>query len=161
MISRLAQFYQGQAIVIAAAQTAAGATPHWSRDYVGLPWQFAGRSREGVDCWGLLWLVYRDVLGIEVTSYAQETMDAPEREQIAALLNNDRQVSPWLDVQHGSERPFDMAVFRRGGIDSHVGVVVEPGRMLHITNGTESRVERFDQGRWKPKLVAIHHHENR
>lgn len=133
---------------------------HWSRDYVGLFWQFAGRSRAGVDCWGLLWLVYRDVLGIEVASYAQETMDAPEREQIAALLNNDRQISPWCDVQPGGERPFDMAVFRRAGVDSHVGVVVEPGRMLHITNGMESRVERFDLGRWKPKLVAVHRHEH-
>ena len=131
----------------------------WSRDYVGLPWRFAGRSRSGIDCWGLLWLIYRDVLGIEVISYAQETMDAPEREQIAALLNSDRQVSPWLDVKPGTERPFDMVVFRRAGIDSHVGIVVESGRMLHITNGTESRVERFDQGRWKLKIVAIHRHE--
>jgi cell wall-associated NlpC family hydrolase len=45
---------------------------HWSRDYVGLPWKFAGRSSEGVDCWGLLWLVYREVLGIPIASYAPE-----------------------------------------------------------------------------------------
>lgn len=131
---------------------------HWTRDYIGLPWQFAGRSRDGVDCWGLLWLVYRDVLGIAVASYAQETMDAPEREQIATLLHHDRKISPWSDIQPGSELPFDMAVFRRAGIDSHVGIVVEPGRMLHIAHDTESRVERFDQGRWKTRLVAIHRH---
>lgn len=129
---------------------------HWSRDYVGLPWQFAGRSRAGVDCWGLLWLVYRDVLKIEVASYERETIDAPEREQIAALLTSDRNKSPWCPVV--KEQAFDMAVFKRGGIDSHVGIVVEPGRMLHITNGTESRVERFDQGRWKPKLIGLHRH---
>ena len=133
---------------------------HWSRDYVGLPWEFAGRSRDGVDCWGLLWLIYRDVLGIEITSYAQETTDAPEREQIAALMAGELVKSPWLDVQPGNERPFDMVVFRRAGIDSHVGAVVDTGRMLHITHGTESRVERFDQGRWKPKLLAIHRHES-
>lgn len=130
----------------------------WTRDFIGLPWKFAGRSRDGVDCWGLLWLVYRDVLGVAVASYAQETTDAPERAQIAALLNHDRQVSPWTDVLAGSECPFDMAVFRRAGIDSHVGIVIGPGRMLHITHDTESRVERFDDGRWKPKLVAIHRH---
>lgn len=132
---------------------------HWSRDYVGLPWQFVGRSRDGVDCWGLLWLIYRDVLGIEIASYAQDTIDAPEREQIASLMAGELVKSPWIDVATGHEREFDMAVFKRAGIDSHVGVVVEPGRMLHITHGTESRVERFDQGRWKPKLIALHRHE--
>ncbi|MGX9443854.1 C40 family peptidase [Nitrobacteraceae bacterium UC4446_H13] len=135
--------------------------PGWSRDYVGVPWQFAGRSRAGVDCWGLLWLIYRDILGIEIASYAQETMDAPEREQIAALMAGELVKSPWLDVQPGTECPFDMLVFRRAGIDSHVGIAVEPGRMLHITHGTESRVERYDQGRWKHKLLAIHRHESR
>lgn len=131
---------------------------HWSRDYVGLPWQFAGRSRDGVDCWGLLWLVYRDVVDIQIASYAQETTDAPEREQIASLMVGELGKSPWVDIHPGQEREFDMAVFKRAGIDSHVGVVVEPGRMLHITNGTESRVERFDQGRWKSKLIAVHRH---
>lgn len=129
---------------------------HWSRDYVGLPWAFAGRSRAGVDCWGLLWLIYRDVLGIQITSYAQETTDAPEREQIAALMAGELVKSPWRPVEQ--EQPFDMVIFRRAGIDSHVGIVVSPGRMLHITHDTESRVERFDQGRWKSKLLGIRRH---
>lgn len=131
---------------------------HWSRGFVGLPWQFAGRSRSGVDCWGLLWLVYRDVLGIEIASYARETTDAPEREQIAALMADELVKSPWVDIGPGQEREFDMAIFKRAGIDSHVGVVVAPGRMLHITHGTDSRVERFDHGRWKAKLIGIRRH---
>jgi cell wall-associated NlpC family hydrolase len=130
----------------------------WTRDFIGLPWQFAGRSRDGVDCWGLLWLIYRDVLHIEIASYAQETMDAPERDQIAALMAGELSKTPWTDIPLGQERAFDMAVFKRAGLDSHVGVVVEPGRMLHITQGTETRVEWFDQGRWKPKLIALHRH---
>lgn len=130
----------------------------WSRDYVGLPWQFAGRSRDGVDCWGLLWLIYRDVLKIDVASYAQETMDAPEREQIASLMAGELVKSPWVDIPPGQEREFDMAIFKRAGIDSHVGVVVAPGRMLHITHGTGSRVERLDQGRWQSKLIGLRRH---
>jgi cell wall-associated NlpC family hydrolase len=132
----------------------------WSRDYIGLPWKFAGRDREGVDCWGLLWLVFRDVLNIEVTAYVRETMDAPEREQIAALLSSDRMKSPWRQIKAGDEQTFDMAVFRRAGIESHVGIVIDRGRMLHILEGGESHIDRFDQGRWKPKLISLHRHEN-
>ncbi|MDB5618474.1 NlpC/P60 family protein [Tardiphaga sp.] len=131
---------------------------HWSRDYVGLPWAFAGRDRNGVDCWGLLWLIYRDVVKVEVASYAAETMDAPEREQIAQLLSADRVRSPWVSVEPGSAREFDMVVFRRGGLDSHIGIVVSPGRMLHIMHGGEARVESFDAGRWKAKLIGVHRH---
>lgn len=138
-----------------------GAIPmsHWSRNYVGIPYLRAGRSVAGTDCYGLLWLVYRDVLCVDLASYAAETMDAVERAEVAALFA-DRVKSPWVSVPLEQEREFDMAVFRRAGIDSHVGVVVAPGRMLHIERlGTESHVETYSQGRWKTKLVAVHRHE--
>jgi cell wall-associated NlpC family hydrolase len=131
---------------------------HWSRDFVGLPWRLAGRSRDGVDCWGLLWLIYRDVLGIEIISYARETLDAPERQQIASLMAGELVKSPWRDVRPGQEREFDMAVFKRAGIDSHVGIVIGPGRMLHITHDAESCIDRFDQGRWQPKFLGLRRH---
>lgn len=134
---------------------------HWTRDYVGLPWQRAGRARTGVDCYGLLWLVYREVLGIELASYASETMDAAERAEVSSLIASGRVISPWTAVAFGSEREFDMAVFRRGGIESHVGIVVAAGRMLHVVEGAESYVESFAAGRWRTRLVALHRHGGR
>ena len=98
------------------------------------------------------------MLSIDVASYAAETIDAPERAQIAALLSQDRAVDPWLAIERGNERAFDMAVFTRAGIESHIGVVVSPGRMLHIVQGADSHIERFDQGRWQPRLVGLHRH---
>ena len=38
--------------------------PAWVADYVGLPWEPYGRTRAGVDCWGLVRLVYEERLGI-------------------------------------------------------------------------------------------------
>lgn len=134
---------------------------HWSRDFVGLPHIFAGRNRDGVDCWGLFWLIYRDVLGISIASYATETMDAPERAQIARLIASDRAVSPWVPVDRGQEREFDMAVFRRGGIEAHVGIVIAPGKMLHIVEGGQSCAETYAAGRWSARLVGLHRHVNR
>lgn len=135
-------------------------TAHWSRDYIGFPYLRAGRSKEGTDCYGLLWLVYRDVLDIALANYASETVDATERAEIADLIA-DRARSPWHTLSAGSEREFDMAVFRRGGIESHIGIVIEPGRMLHIVERGESHVETYASGRWKAKLVAIHRHASR
>lgn len=131
---------------------------HWSRDFVGLPWLRAGRSAAGVDCWGLLWLVYCDVLSIAVASYADETVDEPERAEIAEMIRGEEGRSCWLPVPFGQEREFDMLVFRRAGIESHIGIVVEPGRMLHVLQGSESRAETFIEGRWRSKLVALRRH---
>lgn len=132
---------------------------HWSRNYVGLPHLRAGRSLQGVDCYGLLWLVYRDVLCVELAKYEQETLDAVERQEIAELIAVGRASSPWSSVATGAEREFDMAVFRRGGIESHIGIVVSHGHMLHVVEAGESHVESFASGRWKAKLVGLHRHE--
>jgi cell wall-associated NlpC family hydrolase len=131
----------------------------WLRNYVGLPKVHAGRSREGVDCYGLIWLVYREVLGIQLPSYAGEALDLKEREEIAGLIAGGRLVAPWREVKDGSERPFDMAVFRRGTLESHVGLVVGPGRMLHIVDVGESHVTSYHIGPWRGRFVAMHRHE--
>ncbi len=36
---------------------------------VGIPFIAGGRGWDGCDCWGLLLLAYREVLGIELPSY--------------------------------------------------------------------------------------------
>lgn len=131
----------------------------WSRDYVGLPHQRAGRARAGVDCYGLLWLIYRDVLGIALASYAGETLDSCEKEEIAALITCGCAVSPWQQVAFGAERTFDMAIFRRGALQSHVGLVTAPGRVLHIVDGGESHVVSFASGPWQTRLCGIYRHE--
>jgi cell wall-associated NlpC family hydrolase len=132
----------------------------WSGDYVGLPWHLAGRDYAGVDCWGLLWLIYRDVLGISVASYVAETVDNPEREEIARMVNNEQSQQCWAPVANGDERQFDMIVIRRAGIESHIGVVVAPGRMLHVVEGHDVCVERFDAGRWAAKVAGIYRHRD-
>lgn len=131
---------------------------HWTRSYVGLPWVLAGRDHSGVDCWGLLWLVYAEQLGIRVPSYVDETVDDPEREEIALMIRGEQGQGCWVAVDKGQERTFDMVVLRRTGIESHIGIVVARGQMLHVVSGSEARVEHFDRGRWPPRLAGIYRH---
>jgi cell wall-associated NlpC family hydrolase len=131
---------------------------HWSAAFVGLPWCEKGRDREGIDCWGLIALVYAEALGRTLPSYAERYSSIEERTEVSALLAGGASKWPWQPVAPGRERAFDVALFRRGRIESHVGVVVNRGQMLHVLPGSLSCIESYAEGRWWPRLLAIYRH---
>jgi probable lipoprotein NlpC len=130
---------------------------NWTAKYVGLPWLEKGRDVAGVDCWGLLRLVYADVLGIELPSYDEAYASVTERDEVAALTGQAKN-APWIPVTKGEEVQFDMLVFRRGRWGSHVGLVVNQGLMLHISEGLSSFVQSYDSGQWRHRLTGIYRH---
>lgn len=130
----------------------------WSNSYIGLPWLDRGRTREGVDCWGLIRLPFMDVHGIELPSYLELYATAQESAEIAAAMDR-RNAPPWLPVITGQEQSFDVGVFRKGQFECHVGLVVEPGLMLHIETDGQSHVARYREQPWRNKLIGFNRHE--
>lgn len=131
---------------------------HWSAEFVGLPWAEKGRDRAGVDCWGLVVIAFAS-RGIALPSYAADYVCVAEREQNAKLFDREFR-SPWIDVAVGTEREWDVVLFRRMGVPAHVGIVVGEGRMLHISTDEESMVEAYAAGRWRQKLISVHRHRD-
>ena len=70
-------------------------TLHWSAAYVGLPWAEKGRDRAGLDCWGLVRLVYANALLIELPSYTEAYASVAERGEIGALMSTGSERWPW------------------------------------------------------------------
>lgn len=129
-------------------------------DLVGLPHVELGRDRSGVDCWGLIRLGFDELAGIELPSYAGFYVSTSERAEIAALIE-DAEASPdWSMVEPDALQPLDVAVFRRGRLESHLGLVVDPARtlMLHAASGHGSRAESFATGYWMPRLTGFWRH---
>lgn len=124
---------------------------------MGLPWREHGRARDGVDCWGLVRLVYLS-RGIELPSCTEGYASVAELSDIAAALSDhfDNDAGPWRKVS--DQRAYDVAIFRRGRYGSHVGVITSPWRMLHINVGDESHITSIRDGAWAPRLVGIYRH---
>jgi cell wall-associated NlpC family hydrolase len=133
-------------------------TPHWSASFVGVPWAEKGRTRDGVDCWGLVRLVYAVQLGIELPSYTEAYASVGERGEIGALMSADSQRWPWTMLPRGRERGLDVAVFRRGGLAAHVGLIVSDSHMLHIEERRESCIVDYGNAPWKHRLVGLYRH---
>lgn len=132
----------------------------WSNAYIGTPWQDLGRSAEGCDCWGLAWLVFACELGIELPSYAEHYSSAEEQREIAGLIMAASFEPTWIRVAPQKARPFDIAVFRRGRWDSHIGIIVQPGTMLHMAREDCAQHARLNQGEWRTRLSGIWRHND-
>src|SRR3954454_7243634 len=102
---------------------------HWSYDYIGLPWARRGSVRSGVSCLGLRDLVFRDVLKVDLVTYNEE-VSFGECNEITSLQQG-QDIRPWIEVDPAEAREFDCVTFRLRGLDSHLGVIVGRGCMLH------------------------------
>lgn len=125
----------------------------WTR-YVGIPNRAHGRDRSGVDCWGLVRLVFQEERGIRLPSYVGQCPALDEREDLARLITSERDVGPWREVDRA--QPFDVLLFRVGAHETHVGLAVDAKNMLHSFGGAGSVIERMDGPRWRKRLVGVY-----
>jgi hypothetical protein len=115
---------------------------HWAVPYVGLKWVLGGRSEEGVDCWGLLQLVYRKEKQISLPDYPGIT--AQDIHSIARLMDAEAK-DDWLESE-----PFDMAAvaMSQREVVHHVGLcLMSEGkpRILHCWDRMNVVVHTLDQ----------------
>lgn len=130
----------------------------WTR-YVGLPWRAHGRDRDGVDCWGLVRLVYAAELGIDLPCYADTCPGLDERAELSALLLAQRDAGPWHEVD--DIQPFDVLLFRVGAHATHVAVALDRRRMLHAFARSRSVVQDIDLPEWRKRRVGVYRYTAR
>lgn len=140
---------------------------HWSAGYLGLPPKPRGRDRKGVDCWGLPRLVLSEAAGVpehELADRAADYLGFDDVQAIGECMGAFR-LTPWRPIPSGSERPFDIIAFDcdGDGADDHLGLVVEPGAMLHVEQDSRSCVESYRigvRGRyWRRHISGFYRHE--
>lgn len=103
------------------------------QSYAGIPWKKNGRTREGIDCVGLVMLFLREEMGIET-----ELPGTDEEKQwgVCEKFLQHRTFDP-LNLRRG-----DVVFFRRkGGKISHIAVHLGALKFLHIIGGLDSRIE--------------------
>lgn len=126
--------------------------------YVGLPFAERGRSRAGLDCWGLVCLVYREHLGIELPHHAEDYVSTADREALRRLVEDGR--SAWREIAPAKARCFDLVEISNVGVP-HIGMVAGPGLMLHIEAGADSVIEALGSARIARRVRGFFRHELR
>lgn len=130
---------------------------HWTAKYIGIPFRDLGRDASGCDCWGLVRLVLAGEHGIDLPSYADSYTSPDEHQEIAGLISGACSSTAWRPVD--GVRDFDVLVFRRGRLDTHVGLVCGRGRMLHMAGTDQSKIDAYETGAWGNRLHGAFRHE--
>lgn len=128
----------------------------WASRFTGLPYEDFGRTAAGADCWGLAYVVYQEELSITLPDYLGYS-SVDEAGEVSALIEGAKSHPLWVPIK-GPAVAFDIAVFRRGRLSRHVGLVVRRGLMLHMVDRDCAKLERYDQGRWKNRLTGVWRH---
>lgn len=132
----------------------------WWGAYVGLPFLDGGRDRAGLDCWGLVALVYAERLGVALP--AHEGIGAADHRGVAQAMQAGCARGPWRRVDE--VRAFDVMVARRdhhSRFPGHVGVMIDAGRVLHVLKGRDAHVARLDAPGQRALILGVYRHEMR
>lgn len=127
------------------------------QDYTGIPWRPKGRDRStGLDCWGLLCLVFRKERNIELPEYGG--IDPSDEGLVRDLFSHDWPIKGFREVT-GNPWPMDVILFRVLGSPTHVGVVADKCRVLHMMEGAGSCIIRLDDPRWSRRIEGVYRYE--
>ncbi|MDR1950109.1 MAG: C40 family peptidase, partial [Spirochaetaceae bacterium] len=84
--------------------------------YQGIPYRYGGRDRKGLDCSGLIYLSFRDALGVSVPMTSEKLYNWVEK-------------IPSDAVQMG-----DLIFFKTSDTVSHVGIYMGDGKFIHAAS---------------------------
>lgn len=122
--------------------------------FVGIPYVEHGRDYAGADCWGVLYLYYRDVLGVSIPSYSVELEKIPfDRAAITPVAARHKDIF-WHQVQQPVAG--DGVLMRVGRSETHVGIYLDRRRLLHSEGPHPSEIVRIDDIRVKSRITGFY-----
>jgi len=118
--------------------------------YVGIPYKNKGRTYEGVDCWGLVRIVYKDEYDVHLLSFSSDYENATDGEAVKEVVRKGKALFEYTEKcipEYG-----DIGVFNMMGNPCHVGIYIGKNKILHVLKGTNSVCENLSSIRLKNRL---------
>ena len=111
-----------------------------ARKWLGTPYRYGGRDRNGTDCSGLVMELYRTVCSMKIPRTTVE------------------QKSYCTKVARNKARAGDLVFFGSGkgtGSVSHVGLYIGKGEMIHASSSRGVMVSKVDAGYWGERFRSV------
>ena len=121
--------------------------------YINIPYKHLGRSFEGADCWGLIWLIYKEERNITLPdnlTYKEFWYKTENNKN--HLLNGVGNYGNKTIVTPPFNR-FDGILFwnkNRTYVD-HIGLIIEGVKFIHSYRNSSSKIDRLT-GYWNSRV---------
>jgi len=126
----------------------------WVNDYIGIPFGKNGNTREGLDCWRLVVMIYKERLGIDLPDFSGIYVDGSltSLKKVTRIIREGKK--EWKKV----DKPisYDVVLIRTGNMLYHSGIVVDKKRMLHVMEGIDTTIEEFTSLQWQNKVEGFY-----
>jgi cell wall-associated NlpC family hydrolase len=129
-----------------------------------VPFLDGGRDWSGVDCWGLIYLVYKEKLGILLPTYGW--ISAGELLKVYEQIDQDKEAGSWSLVPNGGEMKYVVVMTGTMRTDGrlrmapvHVGMVIEKGRLIHIEENSGMVCMPFTNPMLKNRIKGIYRYK--
>lgn len=118
--------------------------------YLFIPFKEKGRDWSGCDCWGLVRLVYKEQLDIELPEFnGYKTLK--DREVIDQMIEGN--IGHWIEIPAGEEQIGDGVLMRLLG-RPHMGVVCRVNHVLH-TNESGATTEDYTRPNLRNRVIGF------
>lgn len=113
----------------------------WDK-FVQLPFKDRGRDWTGVDCWGLVRLVYQTVPAVPVTLPLWTEVSPTELRTVIRCITAGAEEPVWRPVETKDVRMLDVVLMsvQHSRMVGHVGVMINDTHCIHTERGANTCV---------------------
>lgn len=121
--------------------------------YMTVPYVEGGRTLDGWDCWGCVYVVGKEVYGRNYPSY-DDTYEVPfDYDELCNLIVTQSR-SRW--TQKGVPTPGDVIVFNIKGRPVHVGLFIGQSMFIHALDGSNTTIEKYTSALWRKRVEGFY-----
>jgi len=131
----------------------------WTANYITAPFLSRGRTLNGIDCWGLVRLIYANELGITLPSYGE--ISANDLRNVALNISAGKDGEEWIEVKAHERHEFDICVMKFYGSShiGHVGVVTPNKSIIHVEAGIDVCIVPPDLWTMRERVACYRRHK--
>jgi len=113
-----------------------------------VPFLDRGRSWMGWDCWGLVYMAYREVRNINLPYYTGQYSSSIRRNELNNLIKAEKQKTVvWSSVT--DPEAMDGVLIRLLGRNCHIGLMIDKTHFIHAEAKVMTHIGKVDDIFWR------------
>jgi len=127
--------------------------PNW---VFTLPYVEGGRDRSGVDCWGLIIVLYQHYFNVKLPDYSNITLPSLDDCENTSHKLEEKLLEQSMFEEVEEPKFGDVVILKVLGYPIHIGFVLDSKRMIHTGRSHGVTIEKFTEKKWINKIVGFY-----